>query len=810
MAEVEKMVATRVRVGGRDEDRPTGNFVYAEFVHLTARPEGGIPDPHLHLHCYAFNVTMDPVEKRWKAAQFGDVKEAATYFQGACMMRVKENLQKLGLEIVPTKDAFEIMGISKELRDKFSKRTKTIEEYAKAHGITDPVEKAKIAAFTRENKDKDLTIPELGRHWWPRLAPKEREALEGLKTLLQRSRRLEPEFQPGISESLGKRQNVRISMNRATMPVESLDEAVAATEHDRRAVALAAQHLLERESVITEHKLMGEAFKSWCVGKATIGGIKRAVAEAPFLRVERDGKILLTTAEVLAEETRCVDACIAGKGSFEAMNPDWHIQNRKLNKQQREAVLHVLKSEDFVVGIRGKAGTGKTMLLHEAERGIEASHRKLVVLAPTAEAARDVLRKQGFENAETVAKLLASKALQEEARGAVWWVDEAGLLSMHSMDKLLELAKQSDARVVLVGDTGQHHAVERGQAFKLLQDFGEMEVASVDEIQRQRGTYKHIVELAEARETKELFELMTAANFIWEGTIEERQKQLAQDYLSIMEKGKSALVVAPSHLECQDVTEGIREALKQRGVLKKGKDWEILRNLSWTNAEKSDPEHYEEGLVVQINGHVKGYSLGEKLEVVSVTESTVLGRSEGRFKEIPLATPKAFGVYERGSIELCEGDRIRITGNHRTADEHAVINGSLFTVKRFDHQGRIVLDNGWRLDKDFGHLRWGYAVTSFTSQSKDVDWVLVAQSPEMSYGASGANQFYVSLSRGREGVRVYTTSIEGLQEMVSLERERLMATEVLQAEEMKTAMDAAKVSEQKVDHVATQELVMEM
>ena len=801
MDRMEEYVGTRVRVGGRDEDRPTRNWVYGEFVHLTARPENGVPDPHLHAHCYAFNVTWDPVEKRFKAAQMGNLIEELAYFQGACAMEVGEGLKKLGLEIVPTKDAFEIAGISRELIEKFSRRTKTIEAKAEKLGVTDPKQKAMLGAQTRENKNQDLTIPELEGQWWPRLSTTERQALERAKAMLQRSRAAEMSQQVQLeasasigaaktSEILGTQRKVkaagasrRQSMNQKTRPGEMVNDEVTVTEHDRRAVALAVEHLFERQSVVSEKRLMAEAFKSWCIGKATLGGIERVVAEASLLRREWKGKLMVTTAEVLAEETRCIDACVSGKGQFEPMNSKWRIHDRKLNEGQRGGVSHVLNSCDFVTGISGKSGTGKTTLLHEAKRAIEAGGYKLLVLTPGAEAAHDVLPKQGFKEAETVAKLLASGRLQSEAAGAVWWVDEAGLLSTRQADRLLALAKELGARVVMVGDTGQHHAVERGQAFDLLQKSGKMEVASVNEIVRQRGIYKRIVELAEARKTEELFNLMSAANFIFEGTIEERQKLLAQDYVAVIEKGKSAWVVAPTHAECRDVTKGIRDALKERGLLKAGRNTQFLQNLSWTDAMKRDPDHYKCGMVVQINGHLEGYALGEKLEVVSVTESTVLGRAGNRIKELPLSEPKSFGVYERKSIELCAGDRIRVTSNGRTADGHRINNGNLFTVKRIDSQGRIVLNNGWRLEKEFGHLQWGYAMTSISSQGKDVDYVFLAQSPELSYAASDANQVYVSISRGREGMKLYTTDIEMVRELAARERKRTMATELFQGGE---------------------------
>ena len=54
------------------------------LIHIS-RPVKGIPDPHLHAHCFAFNATWDNVEQRWKAGEFGDLKRDAPYYE-ACLL----------------------------------------------------------------------------------------------------------------------------------------------------------------------------------------------------------------------------------------------------------------------------------------------------------------------------------------------------------------------------------------------------------------------------------------------------------------------------------------------------------------------------------------------------------------------------------------------------------------------------------------------------------------------------------------------------------------------------------------------------
>lgn len=101
-----------VRKNGADENRTTGNMVWAEFVHFTARPVNGIPDPHLHAHCYAFNTTWDDTEKKWKAGQFRDLKGDAPYFEAAFHARFSKQLNDLGYHVERTAKGWELSMLS--------------------------------------------------------------------------------------------------------------------------------------------------------------------------------------------------------------------------------------------------------------------------------------------------------------------------------------------------------------------------------------------------------------------------------------------------------------------------------------------------------------------------------------------------------------------------------------------------------------------------------------------------------------------------------------------------------------------------
>src|SRR5947208_6385040 len=178
MQEIESEVKTRVRKKGANENRTTGNMVWAEFIHFTARPVNGVPDPHLHAHCYAFNTTWGDTEKKWKAGQFRDLKADAPYFEAAFHARFARQLAEVGYRIERTAKGWELAGVPQRVLDEFSRRTEQVERKAKELGITSGKEKDGLAALTRERKHKLLSKAELRVLWDKRISADERAAIE--------------------------------------------------------------------------------------------------------------------------------------------------------------------------------------------------------------------------------------------------------------------------------------------------------------------------------------------------------------------------------------------------------------------------------------------------------------------------------------------------------------------------------------------------------------------------------------------------------------------------------------------------------
>jgi conjugative relaxase-like TrwC/TraI family protein len=725
MREMESDVKTRVRKGGRDETRGTGNWTYAEFVHFTARPVDGVPDPHLHAHCFVFNATWDPEEKAWKAIDVGTIKRDARYYEAAFHTQLASEMIRLGYPIERTATGWEIASIPASVIRKNSRRTGEIEKLAEELGIVSDRVKDKLGATTRSRKRKDLTMPELQELWESRYTEDERKSLER------------------AAAGLGP-----------PSPVASPDEAVD----------YAIRHCFERDAVVPEKRLVEAAIR-YGVGSVNAQQARARLADHGVITASLDGQLQASTLGVLEEERRMAAFAREGRGACLPLGRNGRKFTRDwLNQDQKAAVRHILESPDRVIAVRGRAGVGKTSSMTEAREAIEETGRRIFAFANSADASRDVLRNEGFEDADTIARLLVDEKLQNRLKGQVILIDEVGLVGTRSLARVFEVAERQNARVILVGDNKQHGSVERGAVMRVLEEQAGVRPAEIREIQRQSGNYKEAVKALADGRVGEAFQRFDDLGWIHELPDEERQKTLATEYADAVLAGERVLVVSPTHREGDRVTAAIREELKTRGMI--GKDERRLLSLEplhLTEAERGDAVNYSPGDVIVFHQNAKnGFKKGDRIMVGTDTGA------------LPLAQADRFQVYRAREMDLAPGDRVRITANGFTLDrQHRFNNGAVYGVRGFTPEGNLILDNGWVVSKDYGFLSHGVVLTSHASQGKTVPGrVIIAQSGD-SRPASTTQQFYVSSSRSRSRVSVYTDDKETLLEAISrTERKR--------------------------------------
>lgn len=734
MQDIEAEMQTRVRSKDRDEDRVTGNLVWGEYVHTTGRPVDGVPDPQLHSHCFAFNCTWDEHEQRWKAGQFAGVKRDGPYFEALFLSRFAKLLTEAGLPIERRERDWELAGFSAKMLRQFSRRTELIERMAHELGITDPDMKAELGATTREKKLPHLQIDKLQQLWRSRLTADDEKVIAALAAW------------------------------DAVPP--SLDERMEAAA----AVTYAVGHCFERSSVVPERRVIAEAIRH-SAGLASPDAILAAMNQTDLLRADRDGVRMVSTHEVLAEEERMIGFARSGRGTCRPfVGSEYRFHGAGLSSEQALAAQHVLESTDRVIVVRGKAGTGKTTMFKEVVRAIEGQGQRVVALAPSAEASRGTLREKGFTDADTLARFLVDETMQERARGATLWLDEAGLVGTQTMVRFFELADRLDARIILSGDRFQHGSVERGAALRLLETEAGIRPAELREIRRQEARYKDAVhDLSEGR-VEQAFQTLDELGWIREVQGPDRYRLMANEYadaLATLPRGQRALVLSPTHREGERVAAAIRLTLRERGQLDKtDRQVPILEAADLTQAQRADASYYQPDAVLVFHQNAKGYRKGDRVTL------------DGDASRVPFEQADRFQVFYPSTMPVAAGDLLRITRNGKTADgKHELRTGAVHTVQRVTRGGDIVLANGWKVAKDFGFLAQGYVVTSHSAQGRSVHTVFIGQSAD-SRGASSAEQAYVSVSRGEKRAVIFTDDKQALLHAISECDERLAATDL--------------------------------
>ena len=93
--------------------------------------------------------------------------------------------------------------------------------------------------------------------------------------------------------------------------------------------------------------------------------------------------------------------------------------------------------------------------------------------------------------------------------------------------------------------------------------------------------------------------------------------------------------------------------------------------------------------------------------------------------------------------------------------------------------GKIIFDKGEIVRNEATlHLDQGIAVTSHASQAKTVDQVIVSV-PVRSFSQANEAQFYVTMSRARWAMHVFTDSKIALRDAVTRPSKRLSSWELL-------------------------------
>jgi ATP-dependent exoDNAse (exonuclease V) alpha subunit len=460
--------------------------------------------------------------------------------------------------------------------------------------------------------------------------------------------------------------------------------------------------------------------------------------------------------------------------------------NTKLDGEQCQALDALLSSTNTVSLFRGGAGTGKSYVLRELVEQVRQAGQRVVVLAPQRQQVVE-MEKAGFPSPSTVANFLLKRELAEHA---VVVVDEAGQIGGRQMLEFLRLAHARNARVILSGDTRQHGAVEASDALLAIERHSGVRPVELHRIRRQDPAlgrddverarikqYRKAVESAAAGKLAESFARLDKMGAVVACGLGEQANKLADEYLRLAEQNASAVIVSQTWAEIHRVNSRVRDVLKAKGLLgANDATVQVLDRLDLTNAQKRDERFHPADSIIVFNQKVRDAEPGAKGKLAGILKTSILVEVGGKLVSVSNKLLDRISVCQSRELPIAAGDRLLLKANRRLASGHRVTNGELVTVKSVRDDGGVELTDERVLGKSFREFLPGYAVTSYGSQGKTVDYVLFSDSTVKA--ATNAQQWYVTISRGRRGIRIFTPDKEQLRENVTRSGHRPLALEL--------------------------------
>ncbi len=738
---------TQARIGGNAPAETTGAWVAVMFGHDSARPVQGYSAPQVHTHVTIFNVALSS-DGTPRALQARELFRRQQYGTAHYRSELAVRLQALGYEI--ERGEFgqpEIKGFTREYLMASSPRRQQVLEYMDERGLSS-VSAARVAArFTRAAKS-NLT----------------REDVKAQHLKLAAKYGNQPQLAAAVASNRS-----RVELH----PEQAQRMAVEAIAH-------ACERSMERDSTVSERNLLRDALKH-SMGTARLGEIRvefdRRVQAHELIELPHglgDGGRMFTTPRMLILERENIGCMLAGQAVCGVLvngeSREWAAKRHPhLNPTQKVAVEVVMTSRDQITALDGLAGTGKTTALAAISDAAAHEGYEVKGFAPTSRATLE-LGKAGMET-ETLQMHLTRGERPDDGQRRLLVVDEASMISTVQMHAFLEGLKDND-RVLLVGDCLQHQAVDAGRVFSQLQEAG-MRTAHMDVILRQHDpALKAVVERLAQGEVREAIASLADQGRVHE--IEDRDQLICQIAADYVLQPEGTLVVSSDNQSRREINEQIHRAMQEVGLVQN--ENHIVRVLQarqeLTGADRMYAYNYAPGEVLRYakGSRSLGIKAGDYAQIVRADEqsNTLTVTRNGEELSYDPRRLQGVTVYQEAERLFAVGDRVQMTS---ASHPLKVANRDLGRIEQIEGDSfKLRMDSGREIEFDvlkhrnFDH---GYAVTSYSSQSQTVDRVLIHVDSDHAPGGLSTRFAYVSVSRARNDVQLYTNDAETLGQVLS-------------------------------------------
>ena len=422
------------------------------------------------------------------------------------------------------------------------------------------------------------------------------------------------------------------------------------------------------------------------------------------LGVGEDGRETYTTRSNYLREAKMADSASSLLLNRSHVVSDTVLESVKSNytisEEQSSAFSHIALGGDISVLV-GRAGTGKSYLMKAAREAWEKEGFDVSGIAVSGIAAKSLSSETGIASSTLFSfkqNYIYGKEHERHSLTSknILVLDEAGMVDANDMATLVDIAKSSGAKLVLVGDPDQLQPIGVGAPLRALAS--RIGYASMENIRRQRDAGDRAASMA----------------------LSKNNVEAAIDHYA----GRSAI-----HL-IEDTADN-REA-----------SYAALINDWFASKDKENP--HSQLILAHRNKDVQALNALAREKLIEIGELVKSGSAVSAIRQ-----------DREISLELASGDRLLFLRNNSSLN---VKNGELATVVSVKGNAIIVRRDGDKSTltfstQDYKDFDYGYAATVHKTQGVTLDRAFVYA------GGAGWNRHlaYVALTRHRDSVAVYAS-----------------------------------------------------
>lgn len=587
-----------------------------------------------------------------------------------------------------------------------------------------------------------------------------------------------------------------------------------------QAVSLAIPRAQQGQVHLSEIALLSEAVKSGQPLTDVRTEIARQVDSGELIQLDSvsgAGNRVLVPRVAYEMEKTIIRHIAEGKDAVQplmALTPASVLAG--LTAGQREATRTVLENTDRFMAIQGYAGVGKTTQFRAVMGALntlsESVRPQVIGLGPTHRAVHE-MREAGVE-ARTLASFLSETRLAIQAgetpdfRNVLFLTDESSMVGNRDMAELYQLVAAGGGRMVSSGDTAQLQAISTGLPFRLVQQRSAIDTVVMQEIVRQTPALRPAIESIIAGQVdtslrqvddvspqqvprqegawvpgNSVMEIRAPKKGQEQDTPAADEQTLTPEQLSLVrtdiieairddwmgrtpEAQQQTLVVAELNADRHAINDAIHAARHEKGDTgAEERTFTVLEPLRVPDNALRAAETFAEytGAVAMMNERYWTVAEVDMQDAVVTLhnadgESVLISPQQNTAQDISLFTPR--------DLTISQGDRVRFT---RSDTDRGYVANSLWEVAGFTDDGAIRFRQGDQekivdpqaMTED-RHIDLAYALTVYGVQGASERFAIALTGTEGGRKRMASlESTYVTLSRAKEHVQVYTDDLAG-------------------------------------------------